>query len=66
MKRDLYADASARIVSELERGATPWVKSWSAMAGMNTPCNAETTAYNLAATWPFIGSHNRSWVPPRF
>jgi antirestriction protein ArdC len=40
MKRDLYAEVSARIVSELEAGAAPWVKPWSATAGMNTPCNA--------------------------
>jgi antirestriction protein ArdC len=26
MKRDLYAEVSARIVAELERGAAPWIK----------------------------------------
>ncbi len=40
MKRDLYADVSARIVAELEAGAAPWVKPWSAPPGANTPCNA--------------------------
>ena len=40
MKRDLYADVSARIVAELEAGAAPWVKPWSATLGANTPCNA--------------------------
>jgi hypothetical protein len=30
MKRDLYAEVSARIVAELEAGAAPWVKPWSA------------------------------------
>ncbi len=40
MKRDLYAEVSARIVAELERGAAPWIKPWSATAGANTPCNA--------------------------
>ena len=40
MKRDLYADVSARIVAELEAGAAPWVKPWSASPGANTPCNA--------------------------
>jgi antirestriction protein ArdC len=43
MKRDLYADVSARIAAELERGAAPWVKPWSATAGANTPCNAVTS-----------------------
>ena len=42
MKRDLYAEVSTRIVAELEAGAAPWVKPWSATAGMNTPCNAVT------------------------
>jgi antirestriction protein ArdC len=40
MKRDLYAEVSARIVAELEAGATPWIKPWSATPGANTPCNA--------------------------
>jgi antirestriction protein ArdC len=42
MKRDIYADVSARIVAELEAGAAPWVKPWSASPGANTPCNAAT------------------------
>jgi hypothetical protein len=40
MKRDLYAEVSARIVAELQQGAAPCVKPWSATAGANTPCNA--------------------------
>ena len=40
MKRDLYAEVSARIVAELEAGAAPWVKPWSASPGANSPCNA--------------------------
>jgi antirestriction protein ArdC len=40
MKRDLCAEVSARIIAELEAGAAPWIKPWSATAGMNTPCNA--------------------------
>ena len=40
MKRDLYAEVSARIVAELEAGAAPWAKPWSATPGANTPCNA--------------------------
>ena len=42
MKRDLYREVSDRIVAELERGAAPWVRPWSATAGVNTPCNAAT------------------------
>src|SRR3981081_1797486 len=40
MRRDLYAEVSARIVAELDAGAAPWVKPWSATPGANTPCNA--------------------------
>src|SRR6185312_6827757 len=40
MKRDLYAEVSTRILAELEAGAAPWIKSWAATAGANTPCNA--------------------------
>src|SRR5215470_709718 len=39
---DLYAEVSSRIIAELERGAAPWIKPWSATAGMNVPCNAVT------------------------
>ena len=55
MKRDLYAEVSARIVAELERGAAPWIKPWSATAGMNTPCNALTnrpySGCNVVLLW---------------
>jgi antirestriction protein ArdC len=40
MKRDLYAEVSARIVAELEAGAAPWIKPWAATPGANMPCNA--------------------------
>ena len=42
-KRDLYSDVTARIVAELERGAAPWVKPWSATPSQNIPCNASVT-----------------------
>ena len=40
MKRDLYAEVSARIIAELEAGAAPWVKPWPTTPGANSPCNA--------------------------
>jgi antirestriction protein ArdC len=40
MKRDLYAEVSARIIAELETGAAPWIKPWSTTPGANVPCNA--------------------------
>jgi antirestriction protein ArdC len=50
MARDLYAEVSARIITELERGAAPWIKPWSATAGRNVPCNAVTNR-------PYSGSN---------
>src|SRR5271167_567558 len=50
MKRDLYAEVSARICAELERGAAPWVKPWSATPGANTP-------YNAVSNRPYSGSN---------
>src|SRR3954467_1905815 len=55
MKRDLYADVSARIIAELEAGAAPWIKPWSATPGANTPCNAVTnrpySGCNVVLLW---------------
>jgi antirestriction protein ArdC len=55
MRRDLYAEVSARIIAELERGAAPWIKPWSATAGANAPCNAVTnrpySGCNVVLLW---------------
>lgn len=55
MKRDLYAEVSARICADLERGAAPWIKPWSATPGANTPCNAVTnrpySGCNVVLLW---------------
>src|SRR5579864_6667446 len=55
MKRDLYAEVSAKIIAELEAGAAPWVKPWSATAGHNVPCNAVTnrpySGCNVVLLW---------------
>ena len=67
MKRDLYSEVSAHIVAELEAGAAPWVKPWSATAGANTPCNAITSrpysGCNVILLWL---ARNRGWPMPRF
>jgi antirestriction protein ArdC len=67
MKRDLYAEVSARIVAELEAGAAPWMKPWSATAGMNTPCNAVTnrpySGCNIVLLWMAQAAGYRT---PRF
>ena len=55
MRRDLYSEVSARIVAELEGGAAPWIKPWSAAPGANTPCNAVTnrpySGCNVVLLW---------------
>lgn len=65
--RDLYADVSARIVAELERGAAPWVKPWSATAGRNVPQNAISgrpySSCNVVLLWL---ARSRGWATPRF
>ena len=67
MKRDLYAEVSARIVAELERGAAPWVKPWSATPGQNVPQNAVTnrpySGCNVILLWL---ARDRGWATPRF
>src|SRR5437763_11619803 len=55
MKRDLFAEVSRRIIAELQAGAAPWVKPWSATPGANTPCNAVTnrpySGCNVVLLW---------------
>ena len=67
MKRDLYAEVSTRIVAELEHGAAPWIKPWSATAGMNTPCNAATdrpySGSNVVLLWM---AQTAGYRTPRF
>src|ERR1700692_2283209 len=67
MKRDLYAEVSSRIVAELERGAAPWIKPWSATPGQNVPQNAVTnrpySGCNVILLWL---ARNNGWLTPRF
>jgi antirestriction protein ArdC len=67
MKRDLYAEVSARIVAELEAGAAPWVKPWSATPGANSPCNAVSnrpySGCNVVLLWMAQAAGYRT---PRF
>ena len=67
MKRDLYAEVSARIIAELQKGAVPWVKPWSASPGVNTPCNAVSnrpySGCNVVLLWM---AHAAGYCTPRF
>jgi len=67
LRRDLYTEVSARIVAELERGAAPWIKPWSATPGQNVPQNAVSnrpySGCNVILLWL---SRSRGWTTPRF
>jgi antirestriction protein ArdC len=67
IKRDLYAEVTTRILAELERGAAPWVKPWSATPGQNVPQNAVSnrpySGCNVILLWLTRG---RGWPTPRF
>ena len=67
MKRDLYLEVSARIIAELQKGAAPWVKPWSASPGANTPCNAVSnrpySGCNVVLLWM---AHAAGYCTPRF
>src|ERR1041384_903342 len=65
MKRDLYAEVSARIIAELERGAAPWIKPWSATAGQNVPQNAVTNRpYSGCNVILLYLARDRGWTTP--
>jgi antirestriction protein ArdC len=67
MKRDIYSEVSDRIVAELEAGAAPWIKPWSATPGANTPCNAVTnrpySGCNIVLLWM---AQAAGYCTPRF
>jgi antirestriction protein ArdC len=67
VKRDLYAEVSTRIIAELERGAAPWIKPWSATAGQNVPQNAVTnrpySGCNVILLWL---ARKHGWPTPRY
>jgi antirestriction protein ArdC len=66
LNRDLYHDVTSRILAELEQGALPWIKPWSATAGANVPANAVTnrpySGCNVILLWLAKG---RGWPTPR-
>jgi antirestriction protein ArdC len=67
IKRDIYSEVTSRILAELEAGAAPWVKPWSATPGQNVPCNAVSnrpySGCNVILLWLTRG---RGWATPRF
>jgi antirestriction protein ArdC len=67
IKRDLYAEVTSRILAELERGAAPWVKPWSATAGQNVPQNAVSNRpYSGCNVILLRLTRGQGWPTPRF
>jgi antirestriction protein ArdC len=67
-KRDLYSEVTSRILSELETGAAPWIKPWSATAGLNNPHNAATSrpysGCNVVLLW--MAAQRHGYSTPRY
>ena len=67
-KCDLYSEVTARILAELERGAAPWIKPWSATPGLNHPHNAATgrpySGCNVVLLW--MAMQRNGYASPRF
>ena len=67
-RRDLYSDVTSRILAELESGAAPWIKPWSATPGLNHPHNAATSrpysGCNVVLLWMTAQRHGYS--TPRY
>jgi antirestriction protein ArdC len=68
MNRNLYRDVTDRILGELEKGALPWVKPWSAYAGPQNPHNAATgrpySGCNVVLLW--MAQAAAGYASPRF
>lgn len=65
--RDLYREATLKILTELKAGVVPWRKPWSTTPGLNTPCNAVTNreyhGVNKVLLWL---TRSNGWPVPRF
>ena len=66
MKRDLYADVTARILQSMEAGVVPWQKAWQS-AGSAMPMNAVTErAYSGVNVLLFWMSADCGYARPRY
>lgn len=68
MSRNLYAEVTARILSEMETGALPWVKPWKSFGAGTQPRNGVSkrpySGVNVVLLW-MAGSAN-GWTNPRY
>src|SRR5262245_37940455 len=67
-KRDLYRDVTSRILAELETGAAPWIKPWSATPGRNHPHNGSSgrpySGCNVVLLW--MAAQRQGWDVPSY
>jgi antirestriction protein ArdC len=67
-KRDLYSEVTSRILTELETGAAPWIKPWSATSGLNHPHNAASgrpySGCNVVLLW--MAQQRLGWKIPKY
>ena len=73
MRASLYAEVTARVISELERGRVPWVQPWeSSRCGCTMPHNAGTgraySGINVLILWAAVvdgGYGSQRWLTYR-
>jgi len=66
MKRDLYQDVTARILSQMEAGVIPWAQSWRA-SGSRVPMNAVTNRpYSGVNVLLFWMARDKSYPTARY
>ena len=65
MKRDLYAETTARIIAKLEQGVEPWKRGWnkSTAIPMNAISNRPYSGINVLLFWL---SADRGYARPRY
>jgi antirestriction protein ArdC len=66
MARNLYQDVAQRILNEMQNGATPWIKPWSATPGRNIPHNAATGRPYSGANVILLWMNNAAFATPRY
>jgi antirestriction protein ArdC len=57
MARNLYAEVTYRILTQLEAGTPPWVKEWKSIGRGNIPMNAVTKRPYSGGNIVFLWAH---------
>jgi antirestriction protein ArdC len=65
-RRDLYGEVTSRILSELQAGAAPWIKPWSATPGLNHPHNAVSLRPYSGCNVVLLWMASQGYAAPRW